>query len=199
LKRKLERNTEKKENKEKIIYILIEKEMNNTLLKEAAYDEVEGTDLVKLYKLMLVNDSKTVSMATITKSLLKNWGVTKEEITTLANENTPQHFPANIKSMHEQFPVIPDESMIIVTNDKMTCGAGVILYPGVLEGLSKKFGGDFIIIPSSIHEVLAVPYNTEYKNFALASVKETNETKLSMDEILSDHPYAYVGGVLKLL
>ena len=71
----------------------------------------------------------------------------------------------------------------------MTYGAGCILYPNMKSKLEAIIG-DFIIIPSSIHEVLIFP-NIDNKDMLRTIIKEVNSTAVSPDEVLS-------GDVLKL-
>ena len=56
-----------------------------------------------------------------------------------------------------------------------------------------------IILPSSIHEVLLIPYSEEMAEMDFQGmVREVNETSLSEEEILSDSVYIYDGNELKL-
>ena len=48
----------------------------------------------------------------------------------------------------------PDDS-------RKTYGACSILYPGMLEQLAERIGGDYYMIPSSVHEFLLVPRERE--------------------------------------
>jgi len=84
------------------------------------------------------------------------------------------------------------EPMYVVSNTQRIYGAAVILYEGVLEAFAKKIGGDFYILPSSIHETLFIPANTGIEQEELLKmVREVNEKEVSPDEELSDHVYRY--------
>ena len=59
-------------------------------------------------------------------------------------------------------------------------------------GVREKVGGDFFILPSSIHELLVVPKQDGMELSDLeAMVKEVNATQVAPEEKLSDHVYEY--------
>ena len=69
-------------------------------------------------------------------------------------------------------------------------GAGVIAYPNFFEDAAEKLGGDFYVLPSSIHEVLLVRDNGEMTAKDLeALVREVNATQVAPEEQLTDHVY----------
>ena len=71
-------------------------------------------------------------------------------------------------------------------------GAGVIAYPNFFEDAAEKLGGDFYVLPSSIHEVLLVRDNGEMTAKDLeAMVREVNATQVAPEEQLTDHVYHY--------
>ena len=91
---------------------------------------------------------------------------------------------------------IPDSetppTLYVLTNSDKLFGASVILYPHLLESIAKRMDCDFIILPSSIHEVLLIPDSSENKSLHYdAIIQEVNLTQLSPEEILSDHAYYY--------
>ena len=83
-------------------------------------------------------------------------------------------------------------SMVILTNSRKTYGACSILYPGVLERMAERMGGDFYMIPSSVHEFLLMPREQERGDEELKEmIAEVNRTEVSAEEVLSDHLYLY--------
>ena len=82
--------------------------------------------------------------------------------------------------------------MFVATNIKKVNGAGVILYDGLLRTFAEKIGGDFYILPSSVHEVIFVPANGDMDaRYLIQMVKEVNATEVAPDEVLSDNVYMY--------
>ena len=85
-------------------------------------------------------------------------------------------------------------TIYILTNHYRTNGATVILYEDLLRQLAEKFQQDFLLLPSSIHEVLLIPVDSadsEDLSRYTRMVQEVNETQLADDEILSDHAYYF--------
>jgi hypothetical protein len=62
-----------------------------------------------------------------------------------------------------------------------------------LKEAAELYGGDFMILPSSIHEILLLPVRDEKEEIEelAATVREVNDTKVAPDEILSFHVYRY--------
>lgn len=77
-----------------------------------------------------------------------------------------EHGTLTLEKMNQAEEV--DTSLYTLTNTLEWNGASALLYPDVLETYANQYGCDWLIIPSSVHEVL-----------------------LSPDEVLSDHPYLY--------
>ena len=82
--------------------------------------------------------------------------------------------------------------MKILTNSRKTYGACSILYPEVLEQVAEQMEGDIYLIPSSVHEMLALPKEQERSGEELqAMIAEVNSTEISPEEVLSDHLYFF--------
>lgn len=89
----------------------------------------------------------------------------------------------------------------VLTNRHKLFGAAELLDGDTLKGIGDKLGGDFIVLPSSIHETVIVPKKEGYVYTELAGmVREINETQVAEEERLSDHVYVYDSedGVLKV-
>ena len=85
-----------------------------------------------------------------------------------------------------------DEQMFVAGVSDNIHGAGVIAYPNFFEDAAEKLGGDFYVLPSSIHEVLLVRDNGEMTAKDLeAMVREVNATQVAPEEQLTDHVYHY--------
>jgi hypothetical protein len=82
--------------------------------------------------------------------------------------------------------------MYILSNFKGINGASCLLYENVLSEFAQLIQSDFYILPSSIHEIILVPYDKAILKEALAEmVEEVNRTQVSGDEVLSDRVYFY--------
>lgn len=84
------------------------------------------------------------------------------------------------------------DSLSILTNRLSQYGAAGLLRTELLEKFAAKCKSDFYIIPSSIHEVLLLPYVENVATNELNEMVQTvNETNLEEEDILSDHVYYY--------
>lgn len=67
-----------------------------------------------------------------------------------------------------------------------------MLYDGILQRFSQKFGSDIIIIPSSVHEVLLLPWKQQYDIQELnCLVKDVNSNIVDAEEMLAQNVYIY--------
>ena len=87
---------------------------------------------------------------------------------------------------------LPINTMYLLTNNIKVMGATVLLYDNLLQEISDQLDSSFILLPSSVHEVLIVPVeNRQDMERYTNMVQEVNETQLRPDEVLSDHAYYY--------
>ena len=82
--------------------------------------------------------------------------------------------------------------MYVLTNEDKLNGAAALFYPEVQEQIAEQMGGDYFVLPSSVHEVLIVPDNGEsdYRELR-AAVNEINGTQVPPDEVLTGEVYSY--------
>ena len=61
-------------------------------------------------------------------------------------------------------------------------------------------GKEFIVLPSSVQEVLVMPIQEEFDFEGMACmVREINRSSVLPDEVLSDHVYGYIDGKMEIL
>lgn len=66
----------------------------------------------------------------------------------------------------------------------------------MLKSAAQILDGDFLLLPSSVHELILMPMEQEEEEGAqarqfAAMVQEVNDTQVEEDEILSYHVYRY--------
>ena len=133
----------------------------------------------------------------IDNTLLDRYGITEAQLFHDAFENAQRTRPAVITGMSEvlslpQGVLGDDEFLFVATTPDRVHGAGVIAYPGFLDKAAKQLGGDFFVLPSSIHEVILVKDNGNLDVGGLSAVvREVNSTTVSPEEQLSDNAYHY--------
>ena len=102
-----------------------------------------------------------------------------------------QEYRQYLKEMLEEVSFDTDLQMYVMTNCNGVNGAAVLLYPELMQMFAEKCECDFYLLPSSIHEFIAIPEH-ECKNEKLKQmVYEVNNTQVAGDEILSYSVYFY--------
>ena len=192
--------------KEKLAMEVVSAETNAEMLATVPHQNIE--DMAVVYRFVLNSDDEGRASILVTNQLLQSMGVTPEQLHADAMENAPQIKPVEIKGMSEVmaemmgveqaemmgiFPVAPeDEQIYVATVPDKVHGAGVLAYQDFMEKAAERAGGDFFILPSSIHEILIVPDNGKMGLKDLeAMVKEVNATQVAPADKLTDSVYHY--------
>lgn len=82
--------------------------------------------------------------------------------------------------------------MYVASTENMQFGASVIAHPEFMQKAASIVGGDFYILPSSIHEVILLKDDGIAKvEELLEIVKTINETEVSEKDRLTDSVYHY--------
>ena len=82
-----------------------------------------------------------------------------------------------------------DIDMYVISNTTKANGASVIVYSDALQQVAENLGSDLYILPSSIHEVLALPVGNKDVDSLEEMVRCVNQTEVSPTEVLSDNTY----------
>lgn len=194
--------------KDKIIMVAVNAERNRDLLASAPHQRRE--DLALIYKVMLGDNKDGMATITIKNEHMAMWNVTTDVIHSLAMENTREILPVTIQSMNEVMremfakDSMPDEiaetmfaempanqQMYVISNSAKVNGAASMFYEDALSGLADKIGTDLFILPSSVHECIAVSTDMGTPESLAEMVQEVNGTQVNLEEQLSDHVYRF--------
>lgn len=160
-------------------------------------------DLAALYRTVISNDERGTASYIVSDEMMKNAGISIEELDEAADRNT-KNAGFLVKSMQQvmaEMMGMPEEmaeamadgpQMFVLTNDRKTNGASILLFKEQLVELAEKVDDDFFILPSSIHELLAIPASQVDDAEQLRQmVREVNDTQVAPDEILGYEVYLY--------
>ena len=195
--------------KDHIICKLVNAEMNAEYLADKPHTQVE--DLAVMYAVDLGGGEGGKMTAPITNALMEQYGVTTQELHDIAIHNLAESqiefktmrdvlidmmFPDGISENDPRAFMIPPEeenpSMYVLSNAEKLNGAAALLDAKTMEDISEKLGGDFIVLPSSIHECIVLPVNEDMDRHTLeAMVQDVNAGQVAPEERLSDHVYMY--------
>lgn len=143
---------------------------------------------------------------TIPGRLLEQWGMEEGELYALALRNTRELLGLSVEPFSDAvsritgmptekdgMPADPAIPLYLAGAASGQYGACAILYEDILEDFSRSIGGDFYILPSSIHETLflpAAPLPGDAKSLR-QMVRTVNGTEVAPEDVLSDNVYLY--------
>ena len=191
-------------------------EQNSKRLENVPYTKQE--DLAITYHIQVANDSEGIGSIMITDYLMGEYGVDVDELHTQAMNNMERLSPTMIVSLKEMMAdmmvrdimkdeglseeeakeyamdMVPEDApeLYCVTNESKINGAANIFNENVQKMVADKLGGDFFILPSSVHEVLVLSKHEDMEPKELQNmVRSVNANCLSAEEFLSDQVYQY--------
>ena len=188
--------------KEKLSMEVVSAERNADLLEKVPHKNME--DMAVVYRFVLDSDSEGRGSILVTNQLMDNYGITAEQLHADALQYAPVMRPAVIQTMAEtllemmgpeakdMIPVLPDDPLFVATVPDKIQGASVLAYEDFMEQAAERVGGDFYILPSSIHEILLVRDDGTFDiNHLEDMVKQVNETEVAPEDLLTDSVYHY--------
>lgn len=184
---------------------LVNTERNREMLKGMPHRKF--LDLSLIYYVEICLNAKGVGNILVKNEHMEKWGKDEEELYRAVMENMENGGDGMVKKLMELIAQImeveglPDEvdgkgvDLYVLTNKKRANGAVYMMDKHMLREAFHMIGKDFLILPSSIHEVLLVPvkekkYEEKLVEFA-DMVRVVNDTQLEETEILSNHVYRY--------
>lgn len=139
--------------------------------------------------------------AIVSKKALDIWGVSEEQVLVDAMVNQAEKDRPEMMLIGEMLaklhPALSclheyDAPFYVVTTESHMNGAKVISYPGFLDSVCEKLGGDIYIIPSSKQEVICFRDDLVREDNKISEfISDTNRRELMESEVLSDHLYHY--------
>jgi hypothetical protein len=182
--------------KPRIICTLVNRRLNKESLLEMPY--IPFRDLAITFRIVFSNEPGNIATAQICNEHMELWGVSIEDITKVALQNTQRLFPVMLKSMDEVLKDVlgkddmTKDVMYLLSNQLVYNGSITILYPRCLKKIADMLGENFYILPSSIHEVILLRESfAEDAEYLRWMIQEVNATEVAPEEILSDRAYYY--------
>lgn len=192
--------------KDRICFRLINTGRNRDFL-----DTVPHRDFLDLsaayYVCFEMADGRFTNVA-VTTRMADAWGVEEKELWEAAFVNTQRILPADVGYIQDVVAELADvfgedgegtaesgKQMVVATNQKKWHGAGSIFYDDVLTRLTDILGRKIFLLPSSVHEFLAVADDgMTDPGFLAGMVRSINTGMLPDNEFLSDNVYRYEKG-----
>ncbi len=190
--------------KQKLSMEVVSAERNAEFLENVPHKNME--DMAIVYRLVLDSSDEGRSSILVTNKMLETYGITAEQLHADAMAIAPEVRPAVIQGMSEVMAEmmgaeqaemlglgpVPDEPIFVATVPDKVQGASVLAYQNFMDEAAEKLGGDFYILPSSIHEILLVKDNGQFDRASLEQmVREVNATQVAPEDKLTDSVYHY--------
>lgn len=180
---------------------------NSKLLEEHHIPYIPYLDLLIYFYVPVSNipivDDMEIGCMQVSDYLLKKMDLTLDEIYQVALQNLDnsyqiinlcqllqQLFPSFSQELEEMSLDEADFPAWIITNEKRLYGASGMLSRKALSEIKNLIGNRFLLLPSSIHEVICVPYANDLSG-ALAMVTEINAGCVKPEEVLSNNVYVF--------
>ena len=193
--------------KDRIMFKLINTEKNRELLKQIPSQSFH--DLSIVFMLYFGERERGICTALISNEHMALWNVTEGELYEEAKKNMPRLLPETFVGIGEVIPdllrhegrddmsaeqVEGDPSLFyILTNRLGIEGAACMLYPGVVKSCADQLNCDLLILPSSIHETLILPYDHMIQIDEVREiVQSVNRSEVSVEDRLSGQVYMYM-------
>lgn len=167
---------------------------NEEMLSRAPFRRI--LDMAVVYR-FLVDEGGMEGSILLTEENIRALGIPAQKLDADAVSVCRDRHPVSVRTMAsvlfgtgEEECGIPD--LWVIGNDTGRYGASVIAYPDTLEKVSERLGGGYYLIPSSIHEMLAVRDRGEIRAADLdRMIVNVNETEVAPEDRLTDHCYHY--------
>ncbi len=194
--------------KDNIVFQVINTLQNEDMLRDMPHREFQ--DLSIIYRWVVKVDENGIQSSAIRNNLAEQLGMNEEQLFKCAVENTRRIFPPTVKSMNDviremfisdgmpaevadmMIGEMPEDKMMwVISNDRGINGAGSMLYEDNLHKLAMKLETDLYILPSSVHECIAVSTNVGDPYELAEMVSEINMGQVALEDRLSNQVYHY--------
>ena len=190
--------------KTQIIPAVCNFERSSEYLKSAPFERI--CDLAVYYRI-LIDMADGEGSILVSSQLMETWGISFEGLKDQAWKNlheiNPPFFATMFDVLKEIMPAFDasgletdtDNDMYILSNKSRINGAVYIADTKVLGDIANKLGTDIILLPSSRHELVILPYamaaDPDRWSEMAAMVSEINQSTVSDEDFLADSVYYF--------
>ncbi len=181
--------------KHTLIMEIINTKENIELLKNIPHRNF--LDLSIVYRCLILACNGEIGKILVDYNFMKNLNMEENEIYKIASMNTKKILPTKIRKLDEILEEKVDKeieensNLYVISNNMGVNGAVNMVYEEELYLLAKKVKSNLFILPSSIHEVIAVSSELEDVDCLKELVRTVNVEQVSKEERLSYNVYCY--------
>lgn len=191
--------------KDRIVVAIYNTEANVEKLSNIPHKDYK--DLSVYYRVDVpINEKEGMGSMIVNDHILKLWNISMDELDEVAWVNTRRMYPSNLMSMFEILQELcggeMDEmqdclakpTMYVLSNVNKLNGAVYIADSDALAMVADELEDDYVVLPSSRHEVIIVPLSQisdDDYTYLKDMVYEINRKEVDVEDVLSDNIYIY--------
>lgn len=189
-------------------FILVNTEWNKEEIGKFVSRDLPELGLTILYYYTIYADGEVKATSKLKKDMAEITKVSEEEIYEAAFKNMKSDFNfinlenifcvnKNIKEMIKKEEIFSRTfgmpEMFILTNERGEYGAEQLLNTELLTEISEELDRDLYIIPSSINEIMIMPYFEECNDFN-EFIEDVNDSSVPENQRLANKPFLFKKG-----
>ena len=176
---------------------LMDRKANEEKLESAVW-EPAGCGFALVAYMELPEEMAKDGIANVPKTVTRALGIEERTVMRDAMEGSLAHAPAKLCTMRSALFGPPENLLeeekewkgtdfLVLTTEDGRLGASALCYPEIAGTVGRIVGGDYFVLPSSIHEVLILPDRGRVDPAALLEmVTEVNEAEVLPEDRLAD-------------
>ena len=191
-----------------IVCRLVNRARNRRLLENTPHRDFLNLSVICCY--LVDTERQEAGTVRITDEYMKMWDIDEAQLFADADANTGRLMPFEIRTIPEMLEELgadrmevtcpPAPDMFVLSNRDKSFGAWWMTRREALLQMQRLAGERFFLLPSSVHECLAVPCRDDCDAQWLQQiVSEINRTQVAAEDVLADCVYEYdetKGGVM---
>lgn len=191
--------------KDRIVVAIYNTEANVEKLSNIPHKDYK--DLSVYYRVDVpINEKEGMGSMIVNDHIMKLWNLSTNEINEIAWKNTKRMYPAKLLSMFEILQelcggeidemqdYLAKPTMYVLSNVNKLNGAVYIADSDALAMVADELEDDYVVLPSSRHEVIIVPLSQisdDDYTYLKDMVYEINRKEVDIEDVLSDNIYIY--------
>lgn len=187
--------------------VLVNTAQNQEMLNKAPHFDVAGGELSAVPRWQINEEASFL----VTNQLCSSIGITGDEALALGQKNV-EGMDFQVQSMSDMLREMmgddmfdmmmpdPGPEMLVVTSPNKVQGSAALLDEKTMGAVHDRLGGDFVVLPSSIHEVICLPIKGDMSPDDLRDmVQSVNAGQVAPQERLSDQVFTCDGHKLTVV
>ena len=144
-------------------------------------------NLSATFHIKLDQSENALSSVPITNSRLKTWNISELDLFKVAIETCQNRSPLSVIPLNDLVGLPSEIPIYVCCGTQKLNDAAVLFYPDTLNHIAEEVKDNYYLLPSSIHELLAIPESSGIEPHELEDiVHHANRTVVESEDFLSD-------------